>query len=122
MLLEWLNKIGVDIGLLVAGAVGGIVSFSRRGEEGLSMWSRLTAFSSGVACAVYLTPIICNLFGVESENVARGVAYALGLGGMESVLKIELFFKKIDIATLVKAFVKISVKKEDQEDEKETKG
>lgn len=80
-LIDFLEDIGFEILLFIAGVMGAI---SNTANQKLPKWQRIFAFFSGGAIAVYLGPIIYIYFNVN-ENAKYGIGYLLGFSGIEGV-------------------------------------
>jgi hypothetical protein len=79
---QWLEDIGVEIGLLVAGILGATTKQTR--TPNLSIWERCLMVFSGGAVSVYVTPLVGSLLKIENNHL-HGVAFILGYIGLNVV-------------------------------------
>lgn len=79
---SFLEYVGVNLPLIVAGIFGSVVTIGNK-EELTGVQKVLTILSGG-AIANYLTPMLCDLINV-SENTQFGFAFLLGFSGLEGV-------------------------------------
>jgi len=68
------------VSTLVAGLVGGVLALSMMPK--LTFRLSMTAVVGGGACAVYATPIVADLVNLTSRHVENGLAFILGVVGM----------------------------------------
>jgi hypothetical protein len=53
------------------------------------------AFTSGILCANYVTPVITHSLGLDGEKMERGMAFILGFIGLQGVeYMINKYFPK----------------------------
>ncbi|TDK68735.1 holin [Sapientia aquatica] len=84
---------------MLPGAMGSIVALKFLGDE-LSFGQKLTSFFSGLACAVYVAPILLTWFSIEGERVIAGVEF---LAGLFSMVTCRELFKEINHADILGA-------------------
>jgi hypothetical protein len=76
----WSDELGLKVSSLVAGLIGGVMTMSMMPQL---TWRRaLTAVFGGGACAAYATPIAAELLGLASRHMENGLAFVLGVIGM----------------------------------------
>ena len=87
-----LEELGINLGLSVAGFFGSFFFI----EKGKDLKETLVAMCGGVASANYLTPVVCDWFGILKINHQFSVAFLLGFMGLKGVEKIahKLFNQK----------------------------
>jgi hypothetical protein len=87
-----LEELGINLGLSIAGCFGSFFFI----EKGKDVKETLVAMFGGVASANYLTPVVCDWFGVEKINHQFSVAFILGFMGLKGVERIahKLFNQK----------------------------
>ncbi len=91
-IIKFLEHMGMDMALLIAGLSGGLVSL--RKDEKLAMWQKILTVISGGLISTYLTPMFMLLLkGVltEDSRLEYGVAFVVGYAGLKSI---ELLFAK----------------------------
>ncbi len=86
--MKFLQSIGIELVLLLAGIAGGFVSLTSKPKNMTRMQQIGTVISGGLT-ANYLTPLVAE-WGGFSEQALYGLAFALGYSGMKSL---ELVFK-----------------------------
>ena len=79
-----LEELGINIGLSIAGFFGSVFFI----EKGKDFKETLVAMFGGVASANYLTPVVCDWFGIEKINHQFSVAFILGFMGLKGVERI----------------------------------
>jgi len=79
---QWLKIIGLELGLLVAGLFGAIVSMPK--EKELKFMGRVIWVISGSMIANYLTPIFSAWLNM-GDNTKYGAGFLLGYLGIKSV-------------------------------------
>lgn len=87
-----LEELGINLGLSVAGFFGSFFFI----EKGKDLKETLVAMFGGVASANYLTPVVCDWFGILKINHQFSVAFLLGFMGLKGVERIahKLFNQK----------------------------
>ena len=77
---DWLQEVaGIDVGTLIAGLAGAVLSLLH--EPNLTRMKALGQVVSGVASAVYLTPLASEYLGL-GVSTHNALAYVMGLVGM----------------------------------------
>ena len=79
-LTVWTDELGVKVSSLVAGLIGGVMAMSMMPQ--LTFRKALTAVLGGGACAAYATPIVAELLNLDSRHLENGLAFVLGVIGM----------------------------------------
>ncbi len=74
------EELGLRVSSLVAGLVGGVLALSMMPK--LTFRKSVTAVIGGGACAGYATPIVADVLSLASRNVENGLAFVLGVVGM----------------------------------------
>jgi Kef-type K+ transport system membrane component KefB len=76
----WSDELGLKVSSLVAGLVGGVLALSMMPHL---TWRRaMAAVVGGGACAAYATPIAAEVLGLASRHMENGLAFILGVIGM----------------------------------------
>lgn len=88
---EFLDYLGVNIGLIFAGFIGSFVSVGSKTDIGLT--GKLVAILSGGAIANYLTPMLLSVIDLN-QSAEYGFAFLLGFSGLEGVKWIISAFKR----------------------------
>jgi len=83
---EFLESIGVNIGIALAGMFGSLIMLGKKSSTNLR--TTLFAIITGVSSANYITPIVSNMINI-SEQYQMGVAFILGFLGLKGVEKIS---------------------------------
>jgi len=91
---EILKNIGINIGLIVAGFFGSLLMLGKNSSENLK--STLISIVTGVASANYLTPLVIEMFKVETRSYTLSIAFILGFLGLKGVEYITSKFIKND--------------------------
>lgn len=76
----WTDELGFKVSTLVAGLVGGVLALSMMPQ--LTWRKAMTAVIGGGACAAYATPIAAEFLGLASRHMENGLAFVLGVVGM----------------------------------------
>lgn len=79
---EFLEGIGIHIGLIMAGLFGAFLSVSVNNK--LNTWQKVIVVVSGAATANYLTPLILHYI-LLGENTQFGLAFLVGFSGLKFV-------------------------------------
>jgi hypothetical protein len=79
-LTGWTDELGLKVSTLVAGLVGGVLALSMMPQ--LTWRKAMTAVVGGGACAAYATPIAAEMLGLASRHLENGLAFVLGVIGM----------------------------------------
>jgi hypothetical protein len=88
--MQYLKNIGIDVGLLMSGLFGAILLLSKNAAEDLR--TTILSLIGGAASANYMTPIILDMFKINTPNANYGIAFLLGFLGLKGV---ELVTEKI---------------------------
>jgi len=93
--MEQLKTIGIDVGLLISGLFGAILLMSKNAAEDLR--TTILSIIGGAASANYMTPILLDLFNLDTPNANYGIAFLLGFLGLKGIEMVteKLFGKKI---------------------------
>jgi hypothetical protein len=83
---EFLESIGVNVGIALAGMFGSLIMLGKNSSSNLR--TTLFAIITGVSSANYITPIVSNMINI-SEQYQMGVAFILGFLGLKGVEKIS---------------------------------
>lgn len=84
--IKFLQELGIDFALLIAGLSGGLVSL--RKDEKLTLWQKVLTVLSGGFIATYLTPIVVPLIEKvvgENNSIEYGVGFVVGYMGLKSI-------------------------------------
>lgn len=88
-----LRELGINIGLLVAGFAGSLLTVKRDGHK--DWFTTVTSLLAGTLSANYLTPIAIDTFGMKNSNTQYATAFLLGFLGLHGVeFVIDRFRKK----------------------------
>lgn len=121
--MEFFEQIGLKISLIMAGFVGGIVSLIRfKDMTSITITIKVMSIFTGMASAVYGTPLICHFIETQSEELERGIAFALGIFGMELVVRLTQFVQSASFHVILKRMLPIllgsTVPKAEKDEEK----
>lgn len=94
-----LSKLWEAVQLLVAGAIGAMVSLPFHSEI-KTYASRFTAVCFGSASAHYLTPLVLDYFSIAITR-SGGVAFLLGLFGMSATAAVFRTLGNADVWSLI---------------------
>jgi hypothetical protein len=83
---EFLESIGVNIGIALAGLFGSLIMLGKNSSVNLK--TTLFAIITGVSSANYITPIVSDMIKI-SNQYQMGVAFILGFLGLKGVEKIS---------------------------------
>jgi hypothetical protein len=83
---EFLESIGVNIGIALAGMFGSLIMLGK--NSSINLKTTLFAIVTGVSSANYITPVLSNMINI-SEQYQMGVAFILGFLGLKGVEKIS---------------------------------
>lgn len=90
---DQLRELGINIGLLVAGFAGSLLTVKRDGHK--DWFTTVTSLLAGTLSANYLTPIAIDTFGMKNSNTQYATAFLLGFLGLHGVeFVIDRFRKK----------------------------
>ncbi|AMP13688.1 hypothetical protein CPter291_1414 [Collimonas pratensis] len=84
---------------LLPGAVGSAVALKFLGD-GLNWWQKLSSFVAGLACAVYIAPILIEWFVITGSRTHSGIEFLVGLFALATAREL---FKEINEADIIGA-------------------
>ncbi|MFJ2989941.1 holin [Collimonas sp. NPDC087041] len=84
---------------LLPGAVGSAVALKFLGE-GLSWWQKLSSFAAGLACAIYIAPVLIEWFAITGSRTHSGIEFLVGLFALATAREL---FKEINEADIIGA-------------------
>lgn len=87
---EFLEEIGINIGLSVAGFFGSLLMLGKSSAFDLRM--TFTSIIAGVAAANYLTPIVVDILRLGDSEYVLSIAFLIGFMGLKGV---ELISNKL---------------------------
>ena len=70
---DTLRDLGINIGLLVAGFAGSLLTVKRDGHK--DWFTTVTSLLAGTLSANYLTPIVVDAFKMQNTNTQYAAAY-----------------------------------------------
>jgi hypothetical protein len=85
---QLLHELGINLGLSFAGLAGSLVMI---GKKAFSWKKALITIPSGVFSANYLTPLVLDGLGMQSEHASYGIAFLMGYIGLKGT---EIFATK----------------------------
>lgn len=80
---EFLEEIGINIGLSVAGFFGSLLMLGKSSAFDLRM--TFTSIIAGVAAANYLTPIVVDILRLGDSDYVLSIAFLIGFLGLKGV-------------------------------------
>ena len=83
---ELLDLLSIDKAFLIAGTIGAIAGVN--GGTKKTMIAKLSGFFLGVGSAIYLTPLVSELLGIENYNSKLGIAVIIGYLGIRGLQEI----------------------------------
>jgi hypothetical protein len=90
---ETLRELGINIGLLVAGFAGSLLTVKRDGHK--DWFTTVTSLLAGTLSANYLTPLVVDAFKMQNSNTQYAAAFIMGFLGLHGVeYVIDRFRKK----------------------------
>jgi len=84
---EILIQLGIDKGFLIAGLVGAIAGTTGSKKHILA---RIGSILMGVGCAIFTTPLACDLISITNEQSKLGIAVVIGYLGIQGIQKIVI--------------------------------
>jgi hypothetical protein len=81
---EYLNSLGIHLGLMFAGLIGGLVFMNMPKNKKRPTWEKITIVLVGIACANYLTPLLIWLMNIP-KDVQYGVSFLIGYMGLKGI-------------------------------------
>lgn len=90
--MNWsLSEIGINIGLMVGGFFGSLITIKKNRD----LKEQLLSVVTGTMSANYLSPLLIDWFELTGSS-QYGTAFIVGFGGLKMVEAIyDRFFKKI---------------------------
>ena len=90
--MNWnLSEIGINIGLMVGGFFGSLITIKKK----RSIKEQLLSIITGTMSANYLTPVLIDWFNLEGSS-QYGTAFIVGFGGLKLVEALyDKFFNKV---------------------------
>lgn len=80
---ETLRELGINIGLLVAGFAGSLMTVKKDGHKD---WiTTITSLLAGTLSANYLTPVVIDFINIGNSNSQYACAFVLGFLGLHGV-------------------------------------
>lgn len=90
---DTLRDLGINIGLLVAGFAGSLLTVKRDGHK--DWFTTVTSLLAGTLSANYLTPIVVDALKMQNTNTQYAAAFIMGFLGLHGVeFVIDKFRKK----------------------------
>lgn len=84
---EILIELGIDKSLALAGLIGAISGVTGSKKPILI---RLGSVLLGLAAAIYITPLTCEIFGIVNEKSKLGIAVVIGYLGIQGIHKLVI--------------------------------
>lgn len=97
-----LDKLGRS--QFMAGAVGALIT-ALRFTPGASWWERLLNTGSGLAMAIYLTPMVAEWWNITSQKYISGVAFAIGMLGVTILAAGLKAIKELPAAQIISGWI-----------------
>ena len=90
--MNWnLSEIGINIGLMVGGFFGSLITIKKK----RSIKEQLLSIITGTMSANYLTPVLISWLSLEGSS-QYGTAFIVGFGGLKLVEALyDKFFNKV---------------------------
>jgi hypothetical protein len=90
--MNWnLSEIGINIGLMVGGFFGSLITIKKK----RSIKEQLLSIITGTMSANYLTPVLIDWFSLQGSS-QYGTAFIVGFGGLKLVEALyDKFFNKV---------------------------
>jgi len=90
--MNWnLSEIGINIGLMVGGFFGSLITIKKK----RSIKEQLLSIITGTMSANYLTPVLIQWLSLEGSS-QYGTAFIVGFGGLKLVEALyDKFFNKV---------------------------
>ena len=101
--MEYLSRVVEKVDVLIAGLIGSIIaSWWHKGD--LENWKGWAVFlMSGVACAFYLTGMVCKHLDITDAGNVAGVGFLLGAFGGSLMLAVYRAIKAADLWALIRS-------------------
>ncbi|WP_299106027.1 hypothetical protein [uncultured Tenacibaculum sp.] len=94
---EFLKTYGINIGLLITGALSGLIGANIQEKKGLINY--IFGAFCGACSSTYLTPVVVASLKL-SPNYSYGTGFIIGLVSMNILTKLIEFSKNLDMETL----------------------
>lgn len=86
---------------ILPGVIGASIALKFLGED-LSRWQKITSFLTGLACAVYVAPIIIELMTISSAKTQSGIEFLVGLFALAACRELFREINEADIIGTIK--------------------
>jgi hypothetical protein len=80
---DTLRELGINIGLLVAGFAGSLVTVKKDGHK--DWFTTATSLMAGTLSANYLTPLVVDALKMQNINTQYAAAFIMGFLGLHGV-------------------------------------
>jgi hypothetical protein len=80
---DQLRDLGINIGLIVAGFAGSLMTVKKDGHK--DWFTTITSLMAGTLSANYLTPVVIDLLSIGNSNTQYAAAFVLGFLGLHGV-------------------------------------
>lgn len=80
---EFLEGLGIHIGLSVAGFFGSLLMIGK--TSAFDLKTTFTSIIAGVASANYLTPVVVDIFNMGKSDYVLSIAFLMGFMGLRGV-------------------------------------
>lgn len=101
--MEFLHRLLDKADLILAGVVGAIIASWWSKDDLKDLWSWVIFLLTGIACALYLTGIVCGRLAVTDPSNVAGVGFLLGAFGGSLLTAINRAIKAADIWALIRS-------------------
>lgn len=96
---DWLlDAVGIPLMVVVSGFLGSIIGLTRAAK--FTPAAALVSIISGVSCAAFITPMIHYWWELD-RRLENGIAFFLGLLGLQITGKVYDWFTTFDFSRLV---------------------
>ena len=100
--MELFHRLLDKLDWLIAGLMGAIVASWWHKDDLKDLWSWVIFLVTGIACAFYLTSIVCDQLGVVDPSDVAGVALLLGAFGGSLMAATNRAIKAADLWGLIR--------------------
>jgi hypothetical protein len=100
--MELFHRLLDKLDWLIAGLMGAIVASWWHKDDLKDIWSWVIFLVTGIACAFYLTSIVCDQLGVVDSSDVAGVAFLLGAFGGSLMAATNRAIKAADLWALIR--------------------
>lgn len=100
--MEFFHRLLDRLDWLVAGLIGAIVASWWHKDDLKDFRSWAIFLITGIACAFYLTGIVCDRFAVTEPSDVAGVGFLLGAFGGSLMTAINRAIKAADLWALIR--------------------